>query len=72
VRGVPAPFPLALGDNVLGRAALAANVALIRLSRTLFSYQILIVAETTPDLEFVLSQAKRSERPRPSQLPKAP
>jgi hypothetical protein len=72
VRGVPAPFPLALGDNALGRGALAANVALIKLSRTLFSYQILIVAETTPDLEFVLTQAKRSERPRPSQLPKAP
>jgi glycosyltransferase involved in cell wall biosynthesis len=71
VRGVPAPFPLALGDNVLGRGALAANVALIKLSRTLFSYQILVVAETTPDLEYVLSQAKSSERPRSSQLPKA-
>jgi glycosyltransferase involved in cell wall biosynthesis len=71
VRGVPAPFPLALGDNVLGRSALAANIALIKLSRTLFSYQILIVAETTPDLDYVLTQAQRSELPRSVPLPKA-
>ena len=30
VRGVPAPFPKVLGDGVLGRAALAVNLALIR------------------------------------------
>jgi len=54
VRGVPAPFPKVLGDGWLGRAAVAANLALIRVSKTLFSYQIYIEADGTPDVDFVL------------------
>ena len=54
VRGVPAPFPKIFGLGPLSRILLAANMAAIRVSKTLFSYQILIVAETTPDVEFVL------------------
>ena len=54
VRGVPAPFPKVLGDGRLGRAAVAANLALIRVSKTLFSYQIYIEADGTPDVDFVL------------------
>jgi hypothetical protein len=60
VRGVPAPFPLALGDNWLARRAIDANLALIKLSKALFAYEIFIVAETTPALEFVLERARRS------------
>jgi glycosyltransferase involved in cell wall biosynthesis len=55
VRGIPAPFPKALGDNLLSRALLAINSGLIRLSKTLFAYQIFIEAETTPDVAFVLA-----------------
>jgi glycosyltransferase involved in cell wall biosynthesis len=58
VRGVPAPFPKVLGDGSLGKAAIQANLALIRLSKTLFSYQIFVVAESTPDVDFVLRDAK--------------
>jgi hypothetical protein len=57
VKGVPAPFPKVLGNGVLGKGALAANLALIRLSRTLFSYQIFIQAETTPDVDFLVADA---------------
>jgi len=59
VRGVPAPFPKALGDGVVARQALKANLWLIRLSRTLFSYQIYIEAETTPNADFVLHNTRR-------------
>jgi len=58
VKGIPAPFPKVLGAGLLGRAALAANLALIRLSKTLFSYQIYIRAESTPDVDFLLADAK--------------
>jgi 2-polyprenyl-3-methyl-5-hydroxy-6-metoxy-1,4-benzoquinol methylase len=58
IRGVPAPFPKAIGDGRLARAALAANQALIGLSKTLFAYQIYVEAETTPDADFVLETAK--------------
>jgi glycosyltransferase involved in cell wall biosynthesis len=62
VRGVPAPFPKVLGNGVLGRFALQTNLALIKLSKTMFSYQIYVRAETTPDVDFVLAAARRSER----------
>jgi glycosyltransferase involved in cell wall biosynthesis len=55
VRGIPAPFPKALGDNFLSRSALAVNRALIRMSKTLFAYQIFVEAETTPGVAFVLA-----------------
>jgi glycosyltransferase involved in cell wall biosynthesis len=58
VRGVPAPFPKVLGNGFLGRGALRANVALIRISKTLFSYQIFVLADSTPDVDFVLRDAK--------------
>jgi glycosyltransferase involved in cell wall biosynthesis len=63
VRGIPAPFPKALGDNVVSRTALFINQALIRLSKSLFAYQILIEAETTPDLAFVLSDTIGQQNP---------
>ena len=66
IRGVPAPFPKALGDGVLARQALKANLFLIRLSRTLFSYQIYIEAETTPDTNFVLKNTRSRENEEPA------
>lgn len=68
VRGVPAPFPKVLGEGLLGKAAIAGNLALIRLSKTLFSYQIYIEAETTPPVEFVLRDAKEKSAQRAEEL----
>ena len=59
MRGVPAPFPKVLGGGALGRAAVAINQLLIRVSKTLFSYQIFVVAEGTPTVDFVLQDATR-------------
>ena len=75
VRGVPAPFPKALGDNFLGRAAVRVNQALIWFSKTLFAYQIFVEAETTPDVAFVLADGIRRQPPSnlegPSTVPSA-
>jgi 2-polyprenyl-3-methyl-5-hydroxy-6-metoxy-1,4-benzoquinol methylase len=57
VKGVPVPFPKVFGNGIFGRAALNANLALIALSKSLFAYQIFIEAETTPDVDFVVSDA---------------
>jgi hypothetical protein len=62
IRGVPAPFPKVLGNGWLGKSAVLANLALIRVSKTLFSYQIFVVAEATPDVEFVLRDAKERSK----------
>ncbi len=61
VRGVPAPFPKVLGDGRLGMTALALNRLLIRISKTLFSYQIFVVARTTPDIDFILDDTRRRD-----------
>lgn len=67
VEGIPAPFPKVLGDGWLGKAAIRANLALISLSRTLFSYQIYVEAESTPDVSFVLADSKRRNALPPSE-----
>jgi len=63
IRGVPAPFPKAVGDNLLGRALLGVNEALIKASPGLFSYQILVIAKSRPTIDFILEDTLRqSER----------
>jgi hypothetical protein len=60
VRGVPAPFPKAFGEGPLAQLALAVNQLLIRLWPTIFSYQIFVEADSTPDIAFLLEDAERS------------
>jgi len=59
MHGVPAPFPLALGEGRLSRWMLAINSVLIRVSRSLFAYQIFAVVQPRPRLEFLLGRAQR-------------
>jgi hypothetical protein len=62
VRGVPAPWPLAFGDGLLARIALAVNKALIRISKPVFSYQIFIVCTPLPSLAWLLARAYASRK----------
>ncbi len=55
-RGIPAPFPKALGTNIVSRLLLRANEILIRLSKGLFSYQIFVRAEAKPTVHNLLSE----------------
>jgi glycosyltransferase involved in cell wall biosynthesis len=64
VRGVPAPFPLAFGDRPLARALMVVNRWLIRLSRSLFSYQIFLVVRPAPSLGSLLDSAIETSRVR--------
>ncbi|HEU5047751.1 MAG TPA: bifunctional glycosyltransferase/class I SAM-dependent methyltransferase [Rickettsiales bacterium] len=57
LEGIPAPFPLAFGDNGFARALLKFNQSLMKISRTLFSYQIAAVIQPKPTLEILVSQA---------------
>ena len=63
VQAVPAPFPLAFGDNRFSRLLLALNSFLIRISRGLFAYQMFVRAKPLPTVSFLLDAAvKESER----------
>ena len=72
MKGIPAPFPKVFGNGFLGRFAVAVNVALIHLSKTLFAYQICVEAECTPDVDFLLQDAKRMSAKRALELPDSP
>ena len=56
MRGIPAPFPKALGDNFVSRALLRFNELLIRFSRGLFSYQIFVRAQALPTVNNLLAE----------------
>ena len=69
IRGVPAPFPKVFGDGLLGRGAVCINQMLIGLSKRVFSYQIYVEAESTPDVNFLLRNAKEKSAERAWKLP---
>jgi glycosyltransferase involved in cell wall biosynthesis len=55
--GIPAPYPLAIGDNLLSRMLLAVNRILIHFSRGLFSYQMAFVVRPRPTINHLLKRA---------------
>jgi glycosyltransferase involved in cell wall biosynthesis len=68
LRGVPAPFPKAFGNNWFSRCLLAVNRLLIRLSRGLFSYQIFVVATARPTVGDLLRRTRKSSEERRREL----
>ena len=56
MRGIPAPFPKAIGDNVLSRFLLSVNLLMIKLLPGLFSYQIYVRAQARPTVPTLLEE----------------
>jgi 2-polyprenyl-3-methyl-5-hydroxy-6-metoxy-1,4-benzoquinol methylase len=61
VKGIPAPYPKALGNNFLSKTLLALNLLFIKLSKGLFSYQIYIEAETNPSVYYIVNEALKEK-----------
>lgn len=66
VKGIPAPFPKAIGKNIISRFLLGVNRFLILFSKKIFSYQIYLELKPTPVvtnlLEYsVVESAKKAE-----------
>jgi hypothetical protein len=66
--GVPAPFPLALGENRLSNTLVRINRMFIALSRGLFSYQIFLRVKPQPSLELLLKTAQEQSQIRAEAL----
>jgi glycosyltransferase involved in cell wall biosynthesis len=62
--GLPAPFPLAFGDNVGSRFLVALNRFLIEIWRGGFSYQIYMVVKPLPSLDYLLAEAAKESAQR--------
>ena len=69
VRGIPAPFPLALGAGPVSNALLRFNRMLIRILPGLFAYQILIKLRPLPSLRVLLENAVHKSRSRADKQP---
>ena len=67
-QGIPAPFPLAIGDRSLAQFMLALNRLLITLSRGLFSYQLAFVAYPLANLDHLLADAMSTAREKKEDL----
>jgi glycosyltransferase involved in cell wall biosynthesis len=69
VRGIPAPFPKAIGNNFFSRFFLRLNQAFIRISKGFFSYQIFVRAVAKPTVQNLLGETiESSDRLRESLL----
>lgn len=66
--GVPAPAPIAIGNNPLSRTIVALNRAFIRISRGMFSYQIFLRIKPQPTVEFLLRTAQEHSEKRAREL----
>lgn len=62
--GIPAPFPLAMGQRRAARVLLSVNGWLIRLWRGLFAYQIYMEARPRPSLAYLLADARAKSETR--------
>ena len=60
VRGIPAPFPKAIGDNWVGRWLIALNQFGIALLPGLFSYQMFVRAKALPTVVTLLTETQQS------------
>jgi glycosyltransferase involved in cell wall biosynthesis len=56
MRGIPAPFPKALGNHLLSRLLVHVNATFMRVSRGLFSYQIFVRAQALPTVNNLLAE----------------
>jgi glycosyltransferase involved in cell wall biosynthesis len=57
IEGIPAPFPLALGNTRLARFIIGINNVLIRLARGMFAYQIFMVLTPRPTVDSLLDRS---------------
>jgi hypothetical protein len=59
-KAVPAPFPLALGDGPWSRFLLKVNSFLIKISPSLFGYQVVVRAKALPTVKSLLQDARQT------------
>ena len=67
-KAIPAPIPLALGDNVVSRMLLKVNSLFNRISPGLFGYQMIFRATARPNVKSLLEAARETSAERVRQF----
>jgi hypothetical protein len=60
LRGIPAPFPEAAGNNASARLLTSLNRLLIGINKRLFSYQIFVRARALPTVQNLLTETQQT------------
>jgi glycosyltransferase involved in cell wall biosynthesis len=69
IKGIPAPFPKALGNNAFAKALVSINSLFIKILPGLFSYQIFVRAKSQPTVPALLRETiSSSEELRKAEL----
>ena len=61
-KGLPAPFPLAIGLNPISKLMIKLNELVIRILPKLFSYQIILIATPLPTPESLLKSTDKNSQ----------
>ena len=56
-KGIPGPFPLSMGDNLLARSLLKLNAICMHISKGFFGYQTFLRLKPRPSLAWLLERA---------------
>ena len=59
VYGIPVPFPLAFQNRFISKNLLCLNQFLIKISKTLFSYQMIYIVEPIPTLDALVKHSEK-------------
>ncbi len=59
IKGIPAPIPLAIGNNFISKLLINLNSVLIKISKPIFSYQILLVMKPKASLKSILEETEK-------------
>lgn len=59
IEGIPAPYPLAVQSQQLGRTLIDINNSLIKLWKRLFAYQMMFVVKPWASLSYILHETER-------------
>lgn len=65
-KGIPPPYPLAIGKNLISRILLNINSFFIIILKSLFSYQIFLTIKPNTSLELLLKNAEKKAKNLPS------
>lgn len=65
-KGIPVPFPLVFGRGLVSRVLLGLNNLLIKISKSLFSYQLGVTIVPRPTLEHLFQDALDSNSEKPN------
>lgn len=58
-KGIPAPYPLAIGENLISKLLIKVNLFLIKISKTIFSYQIIYTITPNISLDSLINKANQ-------------